>query len=890
MMKQKLGILAVAIAICLSGVLPAMADNVLAFTEKAITLNEGETAETALNRDGAYAEGDITYSSESAKIATVSEDGAVTAVAKGKTRIVATLTQNGKQVRRASLEVTVVRPVTKVTLSRKNMPILEPDDPSLADLQLTGLGSDPVILLIAGRSVSLSAVCSPEDASNRKVSFSSSDVGVAKIQDGNRLRGVEKGECQLTVASVQNPEVQELFHVVVIEPVKKVQIKAPGKTVFAGEQMELNAVCTPDTASIRKVVWKSTKPSVATVDENGLVTGLAKGETTIEARTTDGTDIAGTIKLTVAQKVTEVSLKRDGLVVLEPDDPTLGDLQLTGLGSNPVLVVLAGRSINLSGTCKPDNANNRQISYTSSDAGIAKVEGNRLRGVEKGECELTVASVQNPEVQELFHVVVIEPVKKVTVEAPSKTVFAGEQMELNAVITPNTASIQKVTWKSNKPSVATVDENGLVSGLAKGEATIEARTTDGTNIAGSIRLTVAQQVTETTLKQEEVTVSTGRSVRLEATVLPKEANNKKLTWSSSDETIATVGKDGTVTGRKAGICVVTCVSESNPMVSASAAVQVVQPVTKITFNQNGTLTFPIRTSQQLSWNVEPYDASIKDVTFKSNHPDIATVDENGLVTGIKRGEVTITATAVDGSKRSANIRVVITQPVEGVTLSQQMYYVQRGRSKNIRATVLPKNANNQKVYWEIDDNGIASVRSSGTSTGQVTGLWDGISTITAITDDGGYTASAQIMVADFDAAIMVEGLEITSENKIRLTLRNTCDLTINRVFFKVDCYDPMNQPMIYNRDGVTTGFDGIYPLPLRRDERSQHGQFYFNNIMETGMLGAVVVTITGYEFENGQQWEIPEEAQIPTMPAYSDLWGKVTPTPMPPMDPTDPIY
>ena len=102
-------------------------------------------------------------------------------------------------------------------------------------------------------------------------------------------------------------------------------------------------------------------------------------------------------------------------------------------------------------------------------------------------------------------------------------------------------------------------------------------------------------------------------------------------------------------------------------------VQVVQPVTKITFTSPTGLSFPIRTSQQLTWNVEPADATIKDVTFKSSSPKIATVDESGVVTGLSRGTVTITATATDGSNKAGTFKVTITQPVEGVTLQQPMY-------------------------------------------------------------------------------------------------------------------------------------------------------------------------------------------------------------------------
>ena len=701
-MKSKLWIVALVLAACLLAAMPAMAADVFSFTDRSVTLFEGEMAETAVNQDGAYVNGDIVYTSESNRIATVAEDGTITAVSKGQTTINATLTRDGKRVRRTSMEVKVLRKVEKVTMSRKNLVILEPDDPTLDGLlaplpEGAAPRTDPVLVLLAGRTVNLNTTCTPEDASSRKISYTSSDAGVAKIVDGNRLRAVEKGECDLEVASVQNPEAQEHFHVVVIEPVKKIQVSAPDKKMFAGTQMLLTAVCTPDTASIRKVECKSKRPSVATVDENGLVTALAKGDVTIEAKATDGTEVTASITLHVAQDVTEVTLKETDLIV-----------------------------------------------------------------------------------------------------------------------------------------------------------------------------------------------SVKRSEELKATVLPREADNRKLIWTSSDESVATVSRDGRVTGKKAGVCVITCTSDSNPNVSASAAVQVVQPVTKIVFSSPSGQSFPIRESIQLAWNVEPADASIKDVTFKSNHPDIASVDENGRVTGLKRGEARIIATATDGSKRTGEIRVVVTQPVEGVTLSQQLYYVQRGRSLNIRANVLPKNANNQKVYWEVGDDSMASVRSNGTSTGRVSGGWrDGMTTVTAITEDGGYTASASLKVADFDAAVRVEGLEINSNNKIKIALWNTADFTVERVYFKVDCYDLAGNPMVYNVDGVTTGFDGTYPLPLQSGERSIHGQFWFNNILETGMLGEVVLTITGYQFDNGQRWEIPEEFQMPTVPVRSILYGTVTPTPMPPQNPTE---
>ncbi len=870
-MKKKLWILAAVLAICLAAALPASAADVFSFTEKSISLFESEIAETALKQEGAYIEGEIVYSSESPRVATVAEDGTVTAVSKGTTDIIADLMRNGKRVRRAYIEVKVIRRVTKVTLSRKNMVVLEPDDPILADLlapvpEGAEPNADPVIVVPAGRSVNLSVTCTPEDANSRRVTYTSSDAGIAKIVDDDRLRGVEKGECDLTVASVQNPEVQEHFHVVVVEPVKKIQISAPDKNMFVGTQMQLSTSFTPENAGVRKVTWSSGRTSVATVDENGLVTALAKGEVTIEAKAMDGTGVTASFRINVQQDVTEITLK-------ETD-----------------LVLSVKKSVYLEATALPRDANNKKMTWTSSDETIATVgKDGRVTGKKAGYCVITCTSESNPAVSAEATIRVVQPVTKITFNATSGISLPDHNtLQLSWNVEPADADIKELTFKSRRPEIATVDENGIVTGLAKGEVTIEAKATDGSGVSASVRLNVQQDVTGITLKQTDLVLSVKKSVQLEATVLPKDANNKKLIWTSSDETIATVGKDGRVTGKKAGYCVITCTSENNPAISASVSIRVVQPVTKITFNSPSGQSFPIHTTMQLSWNVEPYDADIKEVTFKSNHPEIATVDENGLVTGIKRGEARITATATDGSRCSGDIRVIVTQPVEGVMLQQQMYYVQRGRELYIRATVLPKDANNQRVYWETGDESMATVRSSGTSTGRVTGgYWSGTTTITAITEDGGYTASANIKVADFDGAVQVEGLEIGQDNKIRITLRNTSDLIVERVYMHIDCYDLLGNPMVYNTDGITTGFDAVYPLALQSGERSIHGRFWFNNYMETGLLGQVVVTITGYQFENGQRWDIPVEYRVPTLPARSVLYGTVTPTPMPPQNPNE---
>ena len=176
-MKKRLMIWVLVLTLCLTAAAPALAANVFAFTEKVIDVFEGETVQTALRREGNYdGDGEIAYASSNAAVATVSQDGAVTAVGKGKTQISAVLTRNGKQAGKALVSVNVLRAVSKVTLNTTKLSVYDPYDPAVAGL-LKEPAEHQVLVLPAGATAALAATCTPMDASNLKVTFTSSDAG-----------------------------------------------------------------------------------------------------------------------------------------------------------------------------------------------------------------------------------------------------------------------------------------------------------------------------------------------------------------------------------------------------------------------------------------------------------------------------------------------------------------------------------------------------------------------------------------------------------------------------------------------------------------------------------------------------------------------------------------
>ena len=168
------------------------------------------------------------------------------------------------------------------------------------------------------------------------------------------------------------------------------------------------------------------------------------------------------------------------------------------------------------------------------------------------------------------------------------------------------------------------------------------------------------------------------------------------------------------------------------------------PVTGVTLNQTSISIVP-GGGETLTATVTPADATNKNVTWKSSNEAVATVDANGKVTGVKAGTATITVTTVVGSKKATcAVEVINSVNVTGVTLNKTTLKLGKGASETLTATIAPTNATNKKVTWTSSDPAVATVDASG----KVTGVANGTATITVTTEDGGYTATCAVEVAD----------------------------------------------------------------------------------------------------------------------------------------------
>ena len=260
-----------------------------------------------------------------------------------------------------------------------------------------------------------------------------------------------------------------------------------------------------------------------------------------------------------------------------------------------------------------------------------------------------------------------QPTAAPTVKPTIKPGTPSEPVELNldaitigvkqAVSTVKVESGKNITWTSANEKIATVDANGKITGVKKGKTTITA--TDEYGQSDSVEVTVVAKnkgVKKIKLNKKNATLKQGEKLTLAATLTPSNAKNKNIIWKSSDTSVVTVDSKGKVKAVGTGKATITAIASSGKTAKCEITVTGAK-VKKITIS--GEKTMKKGETQQLTAKIKPVFAENQNLKWKSSNKKIATVDANGVVTALKKGTVTITATAKDGSKVKATFTIKI---------------------------------------------------------------------------------------------------------------------------------------------------------------------------------------------------------------------------------------
>lgn len=343
------------------------------------------------------------------------------------------------------------------------------------------------------------------------------------------------------------------------------------------------------------------------------------------------------------------------------------------------------------------------------------------------------------------------PVTDLSFAESSFDMEKGETMSLTPVLTPEIAPASAVTWESSDAEVASVDEKGVVTAVANGEATITAKSVADESVKAEVSVTVTTSATGVSIDKESVALKKGETAALTATVAPEDASDKAVVWSSSDETVATVDAEGVVTAVKTGTATLTTTHASG--LSATCEVTVTTPAESITVDKE-TIALRKGETAALVATVGPEDADDKTVAWSSSDEAVATVDAEGVVTAVKSGTATITAADVEG--HTAACEVSVTTPAAGVTLDLEEVTVAKGQTVTLTATVDPEDADDKAVTWTVADESVATVSQAGV----VTGVKSGETTVTA-TDVNGNAATCAVKVVTPATGITLDPIETT---------------------------------------------------------------------------------------------------------------------------------
>ena len=249
--------------------------------------------------------------------------------------------------------------------------------------------------------------------------------------------------------------------------------------------------------------------------------------------------------------------------------------------SDEAVSIPIGGSHQLSATVKPDNATNKNIQWSSSDENVAIVSENGLvTGKTKGTVIITAAAVDGSGKFARCGVLVYsEYAESITLNMNSAEMTIGDTLQLSAEVLPETTANKGVSWMTSSPDVAEVDENGRIIAVGAGVANITAMTKDGTALSAVCSIIVSPVFVESiTMSQTTAEIVIGDTLQLTAKVLPENATDKNLTWSTSASDVATVDETGKVIAVGAGVANITVMTKDGTALSASCEVVVTSPI------------------------------------------------------------------------------------------------------------------------------------------------------------------------------------------------------------------------------------------------------------------------------------------------------------------------
>ncbi len=570
------------------------------------------------------------------------------------------------------------------------------------------------ITLEKGNTQTLTATVAPAEATNKNVTWESSNPAIATVGTDGTVTAVAKGSTTITAKTADN--YTATCQVTVTQPITGVTLNKTSLDLEKTATERLTATITPSNADGDKTItWESSNPAIATVGTDGTVTAVAKGSATITAKTSNNK--TATCNVTVGVPLKGISFE---------DNTT----QKTLNKSDSFTLAVAYDPI--------DTDADKTVTWTSSDTSVATVNGGVVTAVAGGESTIT-ARVGKYSIT--CKVKVVVPLNSIQIKNATSIQY-GQTEKLEVTYNPIDATEDKtISWSSADESIATVSTNGTVTAKGVGSTTITARTIGGKESTCNVTV-LPIALNSIAIKEQNITLNKLQTKNLTVTYNPENTTeSKNVTWQSADDTKVSVDANGKITAVGAGTTTITATVGTK---TAQTTVTVLVPLNNIslsetekTLNKNGTV--------KLGVTYDPVDTTdSKTVQWTSTNDAVASVDTNGNVTARKAGTAYIKA-KVGNKEKSCKITVVV--PLTGIELNKTTSQILKGQTDTLVAKLQPEDTTYKgNVTWESSDNTIATVDANG----RVIGLKAGTATITAkaVEDGNEYTHTCSVTVEE----------------------------------------------------------------------------------------------------------------------------------------------
>ena len=341
------------------------------------------------------------------------------------------------------------------------------------------------------------------------------------------------------------------------------------------------------------------------------------------------------------------------------------------------------------------------------------------------------------------------PVSSLKLDQNNVVLRPKESVQLQENIQPTNATDKSVSWKSDNPAVASVDEKGRVTALKNGTAVISAVMKNGLRAECKITVKIAVDYVQLDSTYKDVYVT--QTGQLNATVYPEDATNKKVKWRSTNTSVVSVDQTGHYKALKSGFAYIYATSEDNEHIERFCEINVNVPPVEVNIQES---SLNLKRGQSYQLNYTAYSPTGVDVAFKweSVDPKIASVNQKGVITALREGVISITLNSsyYNGGDM---VLVTVTNPVSALKMNKTSANMTKGSYLQLSASVSPSDASNKGLTWTSSNKNILTVSSSG----KVYAKGFGTATITAQAKDGSKVKAASRIFSGYGISYVLNG-------------------------------------------------------------------------------------------------------------------------------------